>query len=144
MSLEEKISMLKRLTIYVFIFCFIITTAIASIVIYFFISNNSAWTDNIRISSLIGLLLSTIITYMFYRNFKLYDRLEHLVSDLCVDNKQCLFKTVILLLVHFDFVKDKLKTGFKKEDICKNDDSPCDSCTRDTCLNCDIYKGVKK
>ena len=136
---------MKKITIYVFILNFIISTTLISVVIYFFlIEHKENISIYIKVSSVIGLIISTMMTLVFYKTFKLYDKTENLISDICVENKNCIFKTLLFLVVHFDFVKDKLKTGFDKSDICKNDETRCDTCTRETCTGCIYKKGDKK
>lgn len=141
MSLEEKISLTKKVLAYVFITCFTLTTIIGSVIIYFFLSSNPNLTYALKISAILGFLLSSILTFGFYLNFKTYDNLEHLISDLCSDNKRCALKSMIFLLVHFNLGKKYQK--MTKNNICRNSNSPCDSCTEETCRNCK-HKGGDK
>ena len=119
MPLEKKVILLKKLCINLFIISFIITTIIITTIVYIFFYDKTTLGHYELIGLSFGLLISIIITIIFYLHFKAYENLESEISNICSKCDSCTLNAFISILVCFTF-KKKL-CDLKENDICLKD-----------------------
>ena len=131
MTLEDRIVIFKKISIYFFILSFLVSFSLITLVLSLIFMEGNLVEVKIYVALFCSIFIATVLTFTFYTHMKNIDEIDDLITKFCnSDNHDCRIVTlmkIIIMVANFCFFKKKI--GFNEEDICsrekQNKDGRC-------------------